>query len=132
MLCTFKFARDPVLTFDVARLAETIVHPALEGLVKTIECFCAEVEIQPVTGWVGQAACHLIDQLHAADRPVRGDTARATKDVRIFADGIQRDQAAHARAHHECVRRIGQGVVLPIDKRLELFDEKFSIRIRDR
>ena len=126
------FERYEAVTFNIPGPAERFIHLLLERLIERIEPLGAMVEIEPVRLRVMQTLCHLADQFLPADGPMCGEAGCATKQIWVFADGIERDQSTHARTHDERMCPVGTRTIGDVDERLQLLDDEPKVRVRNR
>ncbi len=123
--------KDPGLPVDTALVPGGLHQPIdalLEGRIAGVECGGTMIEIKAVgcRGW--QMGGEILHHDATGGGPVRAEAGRGAKNLRIFTDGVGRDERAHAGAHQEGGVALREGVVVGVHKWLQLLDEEAQVR----
>ena len=114
------------------------VQPLLIGGIAGIEILCAMVHIHQVAvgrRQVRRDVCHkgvgpllaLGAKAQTLKRQMSRQAGSAAKHLWIFAQGIERNQAAHARSHYECVLARRERMVSLVDKGFDFIDNELQV-----
>ena len=100
-------------------------------LVLRVDGFGTVVEIEAMPTGCGDMRRYIVLDDAAGDRPMRGDAPCPAENLGKLHHRVRGDQAAHARPHHERVRRPLQRTVLRIDERLQFGGQEGQVGVGD-